>query len=146
MFTLFFIPLYKHTTLFVCSPPPPTPQSPSGPSQWVVLADYNGAEPGMLSVSEGDVVHVLELSSNQWCLVRTTSHPPADGWVPTAYLCPPEGLGGRTSPFRRRRSFSSSEESDTPTELSENSALMSPEVLEAYEDEEQRAEAEEKRM
>lgn len=101
----------------------------------------------MLSVSEGELVEVLETSSNEWCLVKSMSRPSTDGWVPTAYLCPygPDGYMSHT-PSPRHRSFSSSDESDTPTEISEHSALMSPEVLEAYDDEEQRAEAEEKRM
>ena len=115
----------------------------------MVLADYSGTEPSMLSVSEGELVEVLETSANEWCLVRSMTRPSTEGWVPSAYLCPYGGQEGYAShtPSPRHRSYSSSEEeSDTPTEISEHSAVMSPEVLEAYDDEEQRAEAEEKRM
>lgn len=111
-----------------------------------MLADYAGTEPGTLSVREGELVELLETSTNEWCLVKPLTHPCTDGWVPMAYLCPyrsDEYLNHTPSPHYRL--LSSSDESDTPTEVSEQSPITSPEVLETYDNEEQRAEAEERR-
>lgn len=123
-----------------------TQQSPSGPTQWVVLADYVATEAGMLTVSEGELVEVMDTSRNEWCLVRPMTRPSLEGWIPMAYLSP---FGGETypshTPSPRFRAFSSSEESDTPTELSEQSYPMSPDVVEPYDDEERRIDAEERR-
>ncbi len=124
-------------------------QSPSGPAQWVVLADYEGAEPGMLSVSEGELVELLDTSSNAWGLVKPTSLPATDGWVPMAYISPynTDGFANPNhTPSLRYHSVSSSEDSDS-NEVFEHPTVMSPEVFEqAYDSEEQRASAEEKRM
>ena len=124
-------------------------QSPSGPAQWVVLADYEGTETGMLSVTEGELVELLDTSSNAWGLVKPTTRPSIDGWVPMAYITPYRADGFTNSthhaPSLRYHSVSSSEESDTPTDVFEHATVMSPEVLEAYDSAEQRAAAEEKR-
>ena len=55
---------------------------------WVVLADYEATEPGMLSVHEGELVEVLDISRNDWCLIRPASRQSMEGWVPTAFLKP----------------------------------------------------------
>lgn len=126
----------------------PFMQSPSEPAQWMVLADYTATEPGMLSVSEGELVELIETSSNEWCLVRSRTRPSMDGWVPMAYVCPcgSESFANHTpSPRGNSFSTSSSEESQTPTELSEQSFTMPPETIETYDDEDQRANSEEKR-
>ena len=107
----------------------------------------------MLSVTEGEMVELLETSSNEWCLVRPVTRPSAEGWVPTAYLCAYRrggsggGAYGQLTPSPHDpSSLSSSDESDTPTEMSEQSAgVLSPVALETCEDEEQRAEAGERR-
>lgn len=124
-------------------------QPSSGPAQWVVLADYEGTEPGMLSVSEGELVELLDTSDNAWSLVKPVSRPTTDGWIPMAYIAPyaAEGYSNPNhTPSLRYHSVSSSEESDTPTEVFEHPPLLSPEVLERYDSEEKRASAEEKRM
>lgn len=121
-------------------------QSPSSPSQWVVLANYIATEPGMLSVNEGEFVQVMDTSPNDWCLARSMSRPSMEGWVPSAYLSPYVGVaGGFHPPSPRYPSFSSSEESDTPTEVLDHTSILSPELLETCDDEEQRAVAVEKR-
>ena len=68
-------------------------QSPGGPPLWVLLADYQATESGMLSVSEGELVEVIDTSRNEWCLVRTASRDMLEGWVPAAYLKPYD-MGG----------------------------------------------------
>ena len=107
----------------------------------------------MLSVSEGEVVEVLDHSRNDWCLVRPATRPHSEGWVPAAYLAPYRGVErgqqvrSPTSPHYY--SLSTSDESDVSTEMSERSStspvVMSPEALEVYDSEEHRAEAEERR-
>ena len=47
----------------------------------------------MLSVSEGELVEVIDTSRNEWCLVRTASRDMLEGWVPAAYLKPYD-MGG----------------------------------------------------
>ena len=114
----------------------------------MVLADYEGTEPGMLSVSEGELVELLDTSNNAWSLVKPASRPSTDGWVPMAYISPYNADGfshPNHTPSLRYHSVSSSEESDTPTEVFEHAPLMSPEVLETYDSEEKRASAQEKR-
>lgn len=115
----------------------------------MVLADYVATEPGMLTVSEGELVELIETSSNEWCLVRSRSRPAMDGWVPMAYVCPcgSEGFAHHTpSPHGNSFSTSSDEDSQTPTDqLSEHSFIMTPEPLEACDEEDQRANSEEKR-
>ena len=125
-----------------------TLQSPSGPTQWVVLADYKASEAGMLSVSEGELVVLLDTSTNAWGLVKPVARPSVDGWVPMAYISPYSRAGNHNqTPSLRYGSMSSSEESDTPPDILELGVggVVSPEVLEMYENEEQRASAEEKR-
>jgi hypothetical protein len=102
----------------------------------------------MLSVSEGEIVELIETSSNEWCLVRSRTRPSMDGWVPMAYVCPC-GAGDfpdHTSSLRANSSTSSEEESQTPTDqLSEQNFIFTPEPIEAYDDEDRRANSEEKR-
>ena len=104
----------------------------------------------MLSVNEGELVEVLDTSRNEWCLVKPVSRSSLEGWVPMAYLnsCSAEGVYpyANQTPSPRFRSLSSSEESDTPTEVSDHSStVLSPDLLETYDDEEQRLDAEERR-
>ena len=102
----------------------------------------------MLTVNEGEIVEVLDTSRNEWCLVKPLSRVSMEGWVPTAYLHPYDNQGysrPNQSPSPRFRHLSSSEDSDTPTEASDRSSLFSPEVLEKYDDEERRLDAEERR-
>ncbi len=66
---------------------PPT-QIPNSAPMWVVLADYKATEGGMLSVGEGELVEVLDISRNEWCLVRPSTRPLEEGWVPMGYLKP----------------------------------------------------------
>lgn len=112
----------------------------------MVLAEYTATEQGMLSVSEGEIVELVETSSNEWCLVRSRTRPSMEGWVPMAYVCPcgSEGFTNCT-PSPGSQSFTtSSEGSVTPTEILEDS-FVTPEPIEAYDEEEKRANAEEKR-
>ena len=114
----------------------------------MVLADYAATEPGMLSVNEGEMVELIETSSNDWCLVRPNSRPGVDGWVPMAYLCPygSNGFNHAPSPLNHSLSTSSEEdESDTPTEMYEHGFVPTPEPLETCKSEEQRADSEERR-
>ena len=71
----------------------PLPQSPSSRPLWVVLHDYTATEPGMLSVHEGELVEVMDISRNEWCLVQPSSRQSVEGWVPTAYLKPYDAGG-----------------------------------------------------
>ncbi len=103
----------------------------------------------MLSVSEGEVVEVLDHSRNDWCLVRPATRPNNEGWVPAAYLAPYRDIGRVRSPTLPHYSLSTSDESDVSTEMSGRSSsspvVMSPEAVEVYDNEEHRADAEERR-
>lgn len=54
----------------------------------MVLADYHATESGMLTVHSGDLVEVMDISRNEWCLVRPSSSQSIEGWVPMGYLKP----------------------------------------------------------
>ncbi len=71
----------------------PPPQSPNSTPMWVVLADYTASESGMLSVTESELVEVLDISRNEWCLVRPSERPLDEGWVPMGYLKPYNSRG-----------------------------------------------------
>lgn len=77
------------------SPTPfsPLPQSPSSAPLWVVLANYEATESGMLTVYTGELVEVIDISRNEWCLVKTTARDTVEGWVPAAYLKPYDSGG-----------------------------------------------------
>ena len=47
----------------------------------------------MLSVHEGELVEVMDISRNEWCLVQPSSRQSVEGWVPTAYLKPYDAGG-----------------------------------------------------
>ena len=104
----------------------------------------------MLSVSEGEVVDVLDHSRNDWCLVRPATRPHSEGWVPAAYLTPYREISRVRSPTAHHYSLSTSDESDVSTETSGGQSspspmVLSPDILEVYDNEENRAEAEERR-
>lgn len=71
----------------------PSPQIPNSAPLWVVLADYKATEGGMLSVGEGELLEVLDISRNEWCLVRPSTRPLEEGWVPMTYLKPHNSKG-----------------------------------------------------
>ena len=58
----------------------------------MALHDYTATEQGMLTVHEGELVEVVDIS-NEWCLVQPSSRQSTEGWVPTAYLKPYEAGG-----------------------------------------------------
>ena len=58
-----------------------------------MLADYTATESGMLSVREGELVEVLDISRNEWCLVHPSTRPLDEGWVPMGYLKPYNSRG-----------------------------------------------------
>ena len=47
----------------------------------------------MLTVHEGELVEVMDISRNEWCLVQPSSRQSVEGWVPTAYLRPYDSGG-----------------------------------------------------
>ena len=47
----------------------------------------------MLTVHEGELVEVMDISRNEWCLVQPSSRQSVEGWVPTAYLRPYDAGG-----------------------------------------------------
>jgi len=104
----------------------------------------------MLSVSEGEVVEVLDHSRNDWCLVRPAIRSHSEGWVPAAYLAPYREIARVRSPVSHHYSLSTSDDSDVSMENSgdRNSSsplILSPDTLEVFDNEETRAEAEERR-
>ena len=42
----------------------------------------------MLTVYEGELVEVIDISRNEWCLVRPIARVAVEGWVPATYLKP----------------------------------------------------------
>ena len=54
----------------------------------------------MLSVHEGELVEVMDISRNEWCLVQPSSRQSVEGWVPTAYLKPYDAGGYGKLPDR----------------------------------------------
>ena len=81
-------------------------QSPSSPPRWVVLADYQATESGMLTVYEGELVEVIDISRNEWCLVRPIARGAAEGWVPATYLKPYDAGGYSKSVYPKASYFS----------------------------------------
>jgi len=94
------VSLYCPLPLLHPSPFSP-PQSPSSPPRWVVLADYQATESGMLTVYEGELVEVIDISRNEWCLVRPIARGAAEGWVPATYLKPYDAGGYSKSVYSR---------------------------------------------
>ena len=96
-----------------CTAPPTSspfvflsPQSPSTPPRWVVLADYQATESGMLTVYEGELVEVIDISRNEWCLVRPIARVAVEGWVPATYLKPYDAGGYSKLVYSRASCFS----------------------------------------
>ena len=63
-----------------------------------MLADYPGDEEGTVRVWQGDLVEVIDISRNEWCLVRLVGRigmegEGEEGWVPAGYLKPYSGGG-----------------------------------------------------
>ena len=84
------------------SPSLPLSLSPSqaghGQPLWVVLADYPGEEEGTVRVWQRDLVEVIDISRNEWCLVRPVVRAGEEGveeggWVPAGFLKPYSGGG-----------------------------------------------------
>ena len=42
----------------------------------------------MLTVYVGELVEVIDISRNEWCLVRPIAREAVEGWVPATYLKP----------------------------------------------------------
>ena len=71
----------------------------------MVLADYPGEEEGTVRVWRGDLVEVIDISRNEWCLVRPVVRAECEGeegegegeeeegWVPAGFLKPYSGGG-----------------------------------------------------
>ena len=49
---------------------PSSAQTGASQPRWVVLADYPGEEEGTVRVWQGDLVEVIDISRNEWCLIR----------------------------------------------------------------------------
>jgi len=47
----------------------------------------------MLTVYSGELVEVIDISRNEWCLVKTMARDTVEGWVPAAYLKPYDSGG-----------------------------------------------------
>lgn len=55
----------------------------------------------MLTVYEGELVEVIDISRNEWCLVRPIARGAAEGWVPATYLKPYDAGGYSKSVYSR---------------------------------------------
>ena len=84
-----------------------------GRPQWSVLADYPGEEEGTVRVWAGDLVEVVDISRNEWCLVRPVDRSGGqdeqqveeEGWVPAAFLKPYSGGGFGNQPLILEATF-----------------------------------------
>ncbi|CAI8009161.1 Kalirin, partial [Geodia barretti] len=160
-----FILFLKHLLSFSRRSLPITPpQAGHNQPLWVVLADYPGEEEGTVRVWQGDLVEVIDISRNEWCLIRPVLHSEEtagkkeeeeeegvgeweeEGWVPAGFLKPYSG-GGFAYPFPRfAPHISTDDESDEEGESlsgDETEPLpLTPEPnLTPYPDPERRAEA-----
>ena len=107
-----FILFLKHLLSFSLRSLPITPpQAGHNQPLWVVLADYPGEEEGTVRVWQGDLVEVIDISRNEWCLIRPVLHSEEtagkkeeeeeegvgeweeEGWVPAGFLKPYSGGG-----------------------------------------------------
>ena len=99
---------FIHTLGHLVSPPGTPSQAGHNQPLWVVLADYPGEEEGTVRVWQGDLVEVIDISRNEWCLIRPVlrSEETAreeeeegvgeweeEGWVPAGFLKPYSGGG-----------------------------------------------------
>ena len=85
---------------------PSSAQTGASQPRWVVLADYPGEEEGTVRVWQGDLVEVIDISRNEWCLIRPVLRSEEageereevgeweeEGWVPAGFLKPYSGGG-----------------------------------------------------
>jgi len=60
-----------------------------------VRATFQSEDEGMLSIQEGELVVVVDSSSDEWFYAKTVQRdPPCEGWVPAAYIYQLESTEG----------------------------------------------------